>query len=86
MAKSTKQKRAAHFKKKSTKPAPGDASATTKPSKKAFFYFQSKFSALKLYQIIFFLAYENKTTAFIINYLKNFYSITKIINELIIQK
>ena len=32
MAKSTKQKRAAHFKKKSTKPAPGDASATTKPS------------------------------------------------------
>jgi shikimate kinase len=32
MAKSTKQKRAAHFKKKSTKPAPGDATAKTKPS------------------------------------------------------
>ena len=32
MAKSTKKKRAAHFKKLSTKPAPGDASAKTKPS------------------------------------------------------
>ena len=32
MAKSTKQKRAAHFKKKSSKPAPGDKSAETKPS------------------------------------------------------
>jgi hypothetical protein len=32
MAKSTKAKRAAHFKKKSTKPAPGDATAKTKPS------------------------------------------------------
>ena len=33
MAKSTKAKRAAHFKKLSTKPAPGDATAKTKPSK-----------------------------------------------------
>jgi hypothetical protein len=33
MAKSTKAKRAAHFKKKTTKPAPGDATAKTKPSK-----------------------------------------------------
>ena len=32
LAKSTKQKRDAHFKKKSTKPAPGDARAETKPS------------------------------------------------------
>jgi hypothetical protein len=32
LAKSTKQKRDAHFKKKSTKPAPGDARAKTKPS------------------------------------------------------
>lgn len=32
LAKSTKQKRDAHFKKKSTKPAPGDATAKTKPS------------------------------------------------------
>jgi hypothetical protein len=32
MAKSTKAKRAAHFKKLSTKPAPGDATAKTKPS------------------------------------------------------
>ena len=33
MAKSTKDKRAAHFKKKKEGPAPGDASAKTKPSK-----------------------------------------------------
>ena len=33
MAKSTKQARARHFDKKKTGPAPGDASATTKPSK-----------------------------------------------------
>ena len=33
MAKSTKQGRARHFAKKKTGPAPGDASATTKPSK-----------------------------------------------------
>ncbi len=33
MAKSTKQARARHFAKKKTGPAPGDASATTKPSK-----------------------------------------------------
>ena len=33
MSKSTKAKRAAHFKKLSTKPAPGDATAKTKPSK-----------------------------------------------------
>ena len=32
LAKSTKQKRDAHFKKKSTKPAPGDTRAKTKPS------------------------------------------------------
>ena len=32
LSKSTKQKRDAHFKKKSTKPAPGDATAETKPS------------------------------------------------------
>ena len=32
LSKSTKQKRDAHFKKKSTKPAPGDATAKTKPS------------------------------------------------------
>lgn len=32
LSKSTKQKRDAHFKKKSTKPAPGDARAKTKPS------------------------------------------------------
>jgi hypothetical protein len=32
LAKSTKQKRDTHFKKKSTKPAPGDARAETKPS------------------------------------------------------
>jgi hypothetical protein len=32
MSKSTKKKRAAHFKKLSTKPAPGDATAKTKPS------------------------------------------------------
>ena len=32
LSKSTKQKRDAHFKKKSTKPAPGDARAETKPS------------------------------------------------------
>ena len=32
MAKSTKKKRAAHFKKLTTKPAPGDATAKTKPS------------------------------------------------------
>ena len=33
MAKSTKDKRAAHFAKKKSGPAPGDASAKTKPSK-----------------------------------------------------
>ena len=33
MAKSTKDKRATHFKKKKAGPAPGDATATTKPSK-----------------------------------------------------
>ena len=33
MAKSTKDKRAAHFTKKKSGPAPGDASAKTKPSK-----------------------------------------------------
>ena len=33
LSKSTKQKRDAHFKKKSTEPAPGDARAKTKPSK-----------------------------------------------------
>ena len=33
LSKSTKQKRDAHFRKKSTKPAPGDARAKTKPSK-----------------------------------------------------
>ena len=33
MAKSTKEKRAAHFAKKKSGPAPGDASAKTKPSK-----------------------------------------------------
>ena len=32
LSKSTKQKRDAHFRKKSTKPAPGDARAKTKPS------------------------------------------------------
>ena len=32
LSKSTKQKRDSHFKKKSTKPAPGDARAETKPS------------------------------------------------------
>ena len=33
MSKSTKEKRAAHFSKKKSGPAPGDASAKTKPSK-----------------------------------------------------
>ena len=40
MAKSTKQKRAAHFAKKKSGPAPGDATAKTKPSKHTIKYKQ----------------------------------------------
>ena len=40
MAKSTKQKRAAHFAKKKSGPAPGDATAKTKPSKYTIKYKQ----------------------------------------------
>ena len=40
MAKSTKQKRAAHFAKKKSGPAPGDATAKTKPSKHTLKYKQ----------------------------------------------
>ncbi len=38
MSKATKEKRAAHFKKKKSGPAPGDAGAKTKPSKHTLKY------------------------------------------------
>ena len=47
MAKSTKDKRATHFKKKKAGPAPGDATATTKPSKHTLKFKQTRFLICK---------------------------------------
>ena len=60
MAKSTKDKRATHFKKKKEGPAPGDASAETKPSK-----FTKKFKQMLVVSFLVGKEHQNKEHNFL---------------------